>query len=192
MARPKRIQTHGAIYHAGTRGVRRMPIFLGDDDRHLFLAVLGDVVRRFHWRCEAYCLMGNHYHLALRTPEPNVGAGMQRLNGLYAQAFNRRHGFKGHLFEERYWSPLVETDEHMFEVMRYVVLNPVRAGICALPHQWPWSSYRATAGLAPKPQFLDLGRLREWGRDRYRSYVLEGLEQPAASPDAGVTSPQQR
>jgi REP element-mobilizing transposase RayT len=189
MARRNRIQTHGAIYHAGTRGVRRMPIFLRDDDRQLFLAILADVVKRFEWRCHAYCLMGNHYHLALRTPEANIGAGMHRLNGLYAQWFNRRHGFKGHLFEERYWSGLVETDEQVFTMTRAVVLNPVRAGICALPHQWAWSSYRATAGLDRTPRFLDLRWLDGWGRDRYRSYVLDGLEVLAAPPDATVTSP---
>jgi REP element-mobilizing transposase RayT len=164
-----------------------MPTFLGDDDRHLFLAILGDVVERFDWRCEAYCLMSNHYHLALRTPAANIGAGMHRLNGLYAQAFNRRHGFKGHLFEERYWSGLIETDEHAFSLMRYVVLNPVRAGICSLPHQWPWSSYRATAGLEQKPRLLDLRWLDNWGQAAYRSYVLDGLERIAQQPEPGVT-----
>jgi REP element-mobilizing transposase RayT len=189
MARRNRFQAHDAVYHAGTRGIRRTPIFLADDDRQLFLAILADVVKRFEWRCQAYCLMGNHYHLALRTPEANIGAGMHRLNGLYAQWFNRRHGFKGHLFEERYWSGLVEADEQVFSVTRYVVLNPVRAGICALPHQWAWSSYRATAGLDRKPRFLDLRWLDGWGRDRYRSYVLDGLEELAAAPDATVTRP---
>jgi REP element-mobilizing transposase RayT len=192
MARRHRTQTHGATYHAGTHGIPRMPVFLGDDDRELFLAILADVVERFEWRCQAYCLMGNHYHLALRTPEANIGAGMHRLNGLYAQAFNRRHGFNGHLFEDRYWSTLAETDADVFRITRYVVLNPIRAGMCALPHQWPWSSYRATAGLDARPTFLDLGWLGEWGRDRYRSYVLEGLEQPAAAPAIAVTSPSQR
>jgi putative transposase len=166
-----------------------MPIFQADDDRLLFMAILGDVVDRFEWECRAYCLMTNHYHLALRTPEANIGAGMHRLNGLYAQAFNRRHGFKAHLFEERYWSGLVETDEHAFELMRYVVLNPVRAGICTLPHQWPWSSYRATAGLDRAPPFLDLAWLAGFGRTAYRSYVLEGLERPVAAPQAAATNP---
>ena len=166
-----------------------MPIFLGDDDRHLFLAILADVVTRFEWRLSAYCLMTNHYHLALGTPAANIGEGMHRLNGLYAQAFNRRHGFKGHLFEERYWSGLIERDEHVFTLMRYVVLNPVRAGICALPHQWPWSSYRATAGLDPVPAFLDLRWLDGWGQTTYRSYVLEGLERPIAAPEPSVTKP---
>jgi REP element-mobilizing transposase RayT len=165
-----------------------MPIFLADDDRHLFMAILGDVVKRFDWECRAYCLMANHFHLALRTPEANIGAGMHRLNGLYAQAFNRTHGLKGHLFEERYWSGLVETEEHVFSLMRYVVLNPVRAGMCSLPHQWAWSSYRATAGLDPKPSLLDLRWLDSWGQTAYRSYVLDGLERPTARPDASATT----
>ena len=97
----------GALYHAGTRGIRRSRIFLADDDRLLFLAILGDVVRRFGWQCHAFCLMTNHYHLAVRTPDANIGDGMHRLNGLYAQVFNRRHGFAGHLFDARYWSRLV-------------------------------------------------------------------------------------
>jgi putative transposase len=187
--RRNRIQTAGALYHAGTRGIRRSPIFLGDDDRLVFLAILDDVVKRFEWQCQAYCLMTNHYHLALRTPEANIGAGMHRLNGLYAQAFNRRHRYKGHLFEERYWSGLMETDEHVFSLMRYIVLNPVRAGMCALPHQWSWSSYRATAGLDPTPGFLDLRWLAGWGRAAYRSYVLEGLEQAVPAPEPTATQP---
>jgi REP element-mobilizing transposase RayT len=166
-----------------------MPIFVDDDDRHLFLAILGDVIRRFEWECRAYCLMTNHYHLALRTPAANIGDGMHRLNGLYAQAFNRRHGFKGHLFEERYWSGLIQTDDHAFSLMRYVVLNPVRAGICPLPHQWPWSSYRATAGLEPSPSFLDLRWLAAHGQTTYRSFVLDGLERPVAPPGPTRTNP---
>ena len=141
-------------------------------------------------RCQAYCLMGNHYHLALRTPEANIGAGMHRLNGLYAQAFNRRHGFTGHLFEDRYWSTMPETEEEVFKVLRYVVLNPVRAGLCALPHQWPWSSYRSTAGIDPAPGFLDLRWLARWRQDGYRSYVLEGVEQLTARLDRSVTTTQ--
>lgn len=169
--------------------MRKSPIFLADDDRRLFLAILGDVVKQFDWECRAYCLMTNHFHLALRTPEANIGAGMHRLNGLYAQAFNRRHGFKGHLFEERYWSGLIEDDDHVFNLLRYIVLNPVRAGLCALPHQWAWSSYRATAGIDRSPAFLDLSWLSTWGRTAYRSYVLEGLEEPAAVPRPAATNP---
>jgi len=189
MSRQNRVQTADGLYHSGTRGIRRLPVFVDDDDRHLFLAILGDVVKRFEWECRAYCLMTNHYHLAIRTPEPNIGAGMHRLNGLYAQAFNRRHGFKGHLFEERYWSGVIETDDHALSLMRYVVLNPVRAGMCLLPHQWPWSSYRATAGLEAAPAFLDLRWLAAHGRTAYRSYVLDGLERPVATPQPSRPNP---
>jgi REP-associated tyrosine transposase len=192
MARRNRVQLAGALYHAGTRGIRRSPIFLSDDDRVLFLAILGDVVRRFGWQCRAYCLMTNHYHVALQTPDPNIGDGMHRLNGLYAQAFNRRHRLKGHLFEERYWSALVETDEHSLNLMRYIVLNPVRARMCALPHQWLWSSYRATAGLDPHPSHLDLRWMDAWVGPQtaqivYRSFVLEGLENGVPPPPNTIT-----
>ena len=187
MARRNRVQVAGALYHAGSRGIRRSRIFADDDDRSLFLAILGDVVCRFGWSCRAYCLMSNHYHVALRTPDANIGDGMHRLNGLYAQAFNRRHRFKGHLFEERYWATIAETEEHSLNLIRYIVLNPVRAGMCALPHQWMWSSYRATVGLDPQPSHLDLHWMKEWaGSERpqavYRSFVLEGLENGTPQP----------
>jgi REP element-mobilizing transposase RayT len=189
MPRRNRVQTADGLYHSGTRGIRGLPVFVDDADRILFLAILADVVKRFDWECRAYCLMTNHYHLALRTPEANIGAGMHRLNGLYAQAFNRRHRFKGHLFEERYWSGLIDTEQHAFSLMRYVVLNPVRAGMCALPHQWPWSSYRATAGIETVPSFLDLRWLTAHGQNAYRSYVLEGLERPVTPPPQTRTNP---
>jgi putative transposase len=192
MPRRNRLQLAGALYHAGARGIRRSPVFLCEEDRLLFLTLLGDVVRRFHWQCHAYCLMTNHYHVALRTPDANIGDGMHRLNGLYAQAFNRRHRFKGHLFEERYWSGLVETEEHSLNLVRYIVLNPVRARLCALPHQWVWSSYRATAGLDPQPSHLDLRWMDSWAgsdsaRVAYRAFVLEGLENGTPPPTTAVT-----
>ena len=163
MARRNRVQVADALYHAGSRGIRRSPIFADDDDRSLFLAILGDVVRRFGWSCHAYCLMSNHYHVALRTPDANIGDGMHRLNGLYAQAFNRRHRFKGHLFEERYWSTVVETEEHSLNLMRYIVLNPVRAGMVRYPGHYRWSSYRCNAEgredalVRPHPLYLSMG-----------------------------------
>jgi putative transposase len=99
--------------------------------------------------------MPNHVHLVVRTRLPNIAQGMQRLNGMYAQFFNERHGFSGHLWQGRYGARMIETESHALEVARYVVLNPLRAGLCAHPADWPWSSYRATAGLAPRPRFLD-------------------------------------
>jgi REP element-mobilizing transposase RayT len=158
MARRLRIEAAGAYYHVGARGNDRTEIFASDEDRRRFLFLLGQVVDRYGWRLYAYCLMGNHYHLALSTPRPNLGAGMGRLNQLYVQWFNRRHDRTGHLFERRYWSSLVESEAHMLALIRYIAANPVRAGLCSRPRDWPWSSAKATAGLVSAPPYLDV----EW------------------------------
>ena len=163
MARPLRIQAAGAYYHVGARGNDRSEVFLSDEDRRRFLALLGHVVDRCGWRVYAYCLMDNHYHLALTTPRPNLGAGMGRLNQLYVQWFNHRHDRTGHLFERRYWSAVIESDAHMLAVIRYIAENPVRAGLCQRPRDWPWSSAQATAGLVSVPTFLDA----EWVRSQF-------------------------
>src|SRR5919108_6608630 len=102
MARPLRIEFSGAIYHVTSRGNAREDICLDDTDRAMFLGVLAEVISRFEWRCYAYCLMGNHYHLLIETPEPNLSKGMRQLNGVYTQRFNRRHGRVGHVFQGRY------------------------------------------------------------------------------------------
>jgi REP element-mobilizing transposase RayT len=138
------------------RGTAKGRIFLTDEDRQRFLRLVGDVVDRHAWRLYAYCLMDNHYHLVLMTPERNLGAGMGRLNQIYAQWFNHRHDRVGHLFQERYWSELLESEAHALAVIRYVARNPVRAGLCVRPEEWRWSSARATAGLVNAPRFLDV------------------------------------
>jgi putative transposase len=160
MARKNRVQAPGAHYHVGVRGNAKSPVFTSDEDRQRFLDILGEVVDRYGWRCYAYCLMTNHYHLAVTTPEPNLGAGMGRLNQLYAQWFNHRHDRTGHLFQERYWSELLETEAHVLAVVRYIAENPVRAGLCARPRDWPWSSAPATVGMVPVPAFLDVRWVR--------------------------------
>jgi len=104
-------------------------------------------------------LMTNHYHLTVTTPEPNLGAGMGRLNQLYAQWFNRRHDRVGHLFQERYWCDVLGNEAHLFRTVRYIGQNPVRAGLCSRAEDWRWSSARAAAGIAPVPAFLDLSVL---------------------------------
>ena len=126
-----RIQFHGANYHVGNRGVAKATVFHSDEDRHQFIATLAGVVDEHGWICSSYCLMRNHYHLTLTTPEPNLGAGMGRLNQLYAQWFNRRHDRVGHLFQARYWSQVIDTDESLSAAVRYIMANPVRAGFCA-------------------------------------------------------------
>ena len=154
MARPLRIQFRGGLYHVTARGNGRQTLFADDADRERFLIVLTRAVARYRLLCHAYCLMGNHYHLLLETPEANLSRAMRQLNGVYSQAFNRRHERPGHVLEGRFHAQVVDKDAYLREVCRYIVLNPVRAGLVAHPREWPWSSYRATAGQAPVPPFL--------------------------------------
>jgi putative transposase len=185
MTRPIRIEFPGAVYHIAARGNDRRPIFRDDWDRKLFLDVLARAVARWNWICHAYCLMGNHYHLVVETPEPTLSRGMRQVNGEYTQAFNRRHGRSGHLFQGRFHAVLVEKESHLLEVCRYVVLNPVRVRGTKVgnPGAWPWSSYRATAGEAAAPPFLTvgwllgrLGRGTKSSQRGYRQFVASGLE----------------
>ncbi len=164
MPRKPRLQLAGGFFHVFGRGVRREPIFWDDEDRQYFLNLLGVITDRQRWLVLAYCLMTNHFHLLLETPEPNLSAGMHRQLGGYAQWFNERHRVEGHVFERRYQSVLAESDAHMLELTRYVVLNPVRAGVCSHAGQYRWSSYRATAGLAPAPRFLAHERVLDFFR----------------------------
>ena len=155
----------GALYHLTARGNERQTIFRDDADRQRFLVLLAREVKEKKWRVHAYCLMSNHYHLLIEIPEPNLARGMRRLNSMYSQHFNRRHDRIGHLFQGRYHSVLVQKESYLLEVSRYVVLNPVRAGMVTRAHQWPWSSYRATAGLVPPPRFLEVG----WPLEQFHS-----------------------
>ncbi len=136
----------------------------------MFERILSAATEHLGWRCHTYCLMPNHYHLVLETPEPNLSAGMQRLNSGFAQWFNAEHGFSGHVFERRFFSRIVESTYDLFELARYVVLNPVRAGLCDEPRDWEWSSYRALVGDAPPAPFLTIERLLgQFGRDARRA-----------------------
>lgn len=191
MARPLRIEFPGALYHVTSRGNARQAILVDDRDRAAFLAVLETAVERFAWLCHAYCLMDNHYHLLVETPEGNLGRGMRHLNGLYTQRFNRRHGRVGHLFQGRYKAILVDREGYLLELCRYVVLNPVRAGVVPEPGAYRWSSFRATAGLEPAPRLLatdwileQFGQARREAQRGYRDFVAAGLGRP--SPWCGL------
>ena len=138
MARPLRLQAAGAHYHVGARGIDKAPVFLSDEDHDRFLVLLSDVVDRCGWRCHAYCLMPNHYHLVLSTERESLSKGMHRLNFLYAQRFNRRHGRVGHLFQNRFSAYVIESDAHLVSAILYVGDNPVRAGLAERPADWPW------------------------------------------------------
>ena len=187
MARPLRLEFEGAVYHVTARGNALQPIFLDDSDRKRFLELLGEEIDQQHWHCYAYCLMNNHYHLLLETPEGQLSTGMRRLNGTYTQGFNRRHQRVGHVLQGRFKSILVDKDHYLLELCRYIVLNPVRARIVPKPQDWPWSSFRATAGRVVAPSWLDVpGVLRLFhrthavARELYKQFVREGIQQ--ASP----------
>ena len=185
--RAPRNELAAGIYHVTSRGNRRQAIFLDRRDHRRFLGALEDVVVRNGWLLYAYCLMPNHFHLLLETRAPTLGLGMHGLNGTYAQWFNWRHDVDGHLFGDRYHSRRVETDFHLLESTRYVVLNPVRAKLVAHPAQWEWSSYRATVGACRAPAFLAVpallahfGRASYPARRTFRRFVYDAPARAAA------------
>jgi REP-associated tyrosine transposase len=186
MARPLRLEFAGALYHVTSRGDGQEDVFTDDPDRAAFLEVLGQVCARYNWTVHAYCLMGNHYHLVIETPDGNLAKGMRQLNGVYTQRFNRAHQRVGHVFQGRYKAILVQKESYLLELARYVVLNPVRARMVRSAQAWAWSSYRATAGRADRAVWLHTDWIlsafaRQKGRaiERYRAFVAEGKDQPS-------------
>jgi putative transposase len=203
MARPLRIQFAGALYHVTSRGDGREAIYIQDQDRQVWLEVLGHVCERFNWVVHAYCQMGNHYHLLVETPEGNLAKGMRQLNGVYTQRFNQAHARVGHVFQGRYKAILVQKEAYLLELSRYVVLSPVRARMVGEAGDWPWSNYRATAGMAPVPDSprtaaqLRYGLFRSSASSspsvshrRFRGSRASGMERPSRRAWApGQTSP---
>jgi putative transposase len=177
MARPLRLELPGALHHVFNRGNERKNIFRNDEDRNDFLALLVAERERCNWIIHDFALMDNHFHLVIETPEANLSKGMQRIEGTYAQRFNRRHDRCGHLFGGRFKSRLVEKESYLLELSRYVVLNPVQAGVVARPEDYVWSSYRAKAGYEAAPAWLDMSGLDQFSSDRkaaraeYRAFV---------------------
>lgn len=188
MARPLRLDIPGALYHITARGNARQPIYRDDHDRETFLSLVGVTCERYGWDVHAYCLMSNHYHLLLslhETPAGQLVRGMQHLNSGSAQQFNRRHRRAGHLYQGRYHAVLVQRERHLIELTRYVVLNPVRAGLVTDAVEWLWSSYRATIGLAPIPAWLCVETVTarfgvgDAGRQAYIDFVASGAGEPS-------------
>ena len=170
MARPLRIEFPGGLYHVTSRGDRREDIYLCDADRQRWVDLLGEVCTRFNWFCHAYCLMDNHFHIVVETVDANLSAGMRQLNGVYTQWHNRSHNRVGHVFQGRFKAIVVQRESYLLELTRYVVLNPVRAGMCNMPEDWPWSSYRlmlgqAIAGQTSAPPWLQ----RNWLLSQFSS-----------------------
>jgi putative transposase len=142
MARLPRSVFPDGTYHVGTRGAGGIRVYRCVDDRRRFLRLLADVVERNRWLVHAFCLMTNHYHLVVEAGLEDLSDGFHRLNGIYAQTFNRRYARRGHLWGDRFWSGLVETDDELEATCRYVLANPVRAGLCRVPAEWRWSASR--------------------------------------------------
>ena len=158
------------------RGNRREPIFFDDDDRRRYLGIWGSAARDLGWRCLAYCLMDNHVHQLVETPTPNLSEGVQVAHGSYGRYFNDAHGTSGHLFQGRFGSTLGRTPGVVWYFASYIALNPVRANICAMPEQYPWSSHAAAIGAMEGPRWLDIDRLLSF-YDPARAGALELYEQ---------------
>ena len=195
MARAPRIIEPGGIYHVTTRGNNRERVVWDDLDRVILLTAIDRSARRYGWVVLAYCLMTNHFHLVVRLPLDGLSDGMRLLNGTFARRMNARHSRVGHLFHNRFGATPVADDTHLLEVSRYVVLNPVRARLCARAEQWRWSSYRACAGLELAPSFLAtdellglFGRRPSLARRAYRQFVREGHVRVSDDSNGNVTS----
>jgi putative transposase len=185
MARPLRLEFAGALYHITSRGNERKAIYVDDTDFELFLTLLGKVCEQYNWVVHAYCLMTNHYHLLVETPDANLSKGMRQLNGTFTQAINRKHQRVGHLFQGRYKAILVDKDAYLLELSRYIVLNPIRANMVQALNDWPWSNWYAVMGLAASPSWLATDALlslfakqRKTAREKYAAFVQQGKGEP--------------
>src|SRR5262245_39085501 len=157
MPRAPRMWVPASVYHVFSRGSNRHALFVYDADRADLLDYAAIVAKRYELECWAFGLMTNHCHYLLRTPDGPLDAlssALRDLNGTYARRFNRRHGHEAHAFRNRFGAVLQETEEQLLWTARYIVRNPIEAGLCAHPSEWPWTSYRATAGLEPAPPLL--------------------------------------
>ncbi len=185
MARPIRIEFPHALYHVMSRGNGGDIIFSADEERQHFLDLLTELITLYDAICYAYCLMDDHYHLLIETPKANLSQIMRGLNGRYTRFFNKTHQRMGHVFQGRYNSIIVQKDSYLLELSRYIVLNPVRAGKVNTPKNYNWSSYRATAGRCPCPNWLAAGNLlnlfdnqKATATRLYKTYVKQGINQP--------------
>jgi len=185
MARPLRLELAGGLYHITSRGDRREAIY-DDEDREKWLEILGNVCRRFNWRCHAYCQMDNHYHIVIETAEANLSKGMRQLNGVYTQYYNKQHSRVGHVFQGRYKGILVERDTYLLELARYVVLNPIRAHMIKNIGEWKWSSYKAMVGEVTVQPWLEtdwilgnFAKRRKIAIGKYIDFVREGIGLPS-------------
>src|SRR6266511_4267743 len=181
MARPLRIEYPGAYYHITSRGNERKAIFRDDEDRVKFLELLGRAVEEFYIRLHGYVLMSNHYHILLETPNGNLNRALRYINGVYTQAFNRRHKRVGHLFQGRYKAILVDKDSYLLELSRYIHLNPWRVKRSMDTIKYPWCSLRSYFGARAAPAWLIvrdvMSQLGSKGKRGYRQFVVDGIKE---------------
>jgi REP element-mobilizing transposase RayT len=174
MARQPRTELESGIYHVTARGNRKQETYVDDADRLRYLRMLQQVIERTDWMCLSYCLMSNHVHLLVETRTPNLGTGMHCLHGKYAQHFNRRHGYSGHLFQDRYKAKPVKGDPQLWMAAKYIALNPVAAGLCPRPVDYAWSSHAAFVADR-SPDWLASDRLASYfgsqGGEGLRRYI---------------------
>lgn len=188
MSRPLRIEFPGAWYHVMNRGRRRENIFLQPDDFEAFLKIVRESAERWNLKVAAYCLMSNHYHLLLQTPEGNLPRCMRHINGVYTQRFNRTHLQDGQLFRGRYKAVLVENDSHLLEVMRYIHRNPLSAGLIQHLDEYPWSSHAGYLSSQKQWDWLERETLLAWlspaqskRKSAYLDFVSQGEPQEITS-----------
>lgn len=182
MPKCARVFAHSDTYHITTRGNRRGAVVFDEHDYRRWEWLLTRTMKRHRWRCLGYSLLPNHFHLLVACSNKSLGPGMNLLNGMYGQAFNRRHGYVGHVFQGRYGSEAVESDRHLLEAVRYIALNPVRASLCERPEEWPWASYAITFGLRADPVGVAIADLlAHFGsevttaRNRLASFVADAI-----------------
>ncbi|MGL5906297.1 MAG: REP-associated tyrosine transposase [Shewanella sp.] len=182
MSRPLRLEFAGALYHITARGNERKAIYFEEGDFELYLDILDAVCSQRNWIIHAYCLMDNHYHLLLETPDGNLSKGMRQLNGVFTQAMNKKHHRVGHIFQGRYKAILVDKEVYLLELCRYIVLNPLRAKMVDKLEDWPWSSWSFTIGKNKSPDWLATDAILScFGNDRvsainaYIRFVEDGL-----------------
>jgi putative transposase len=185
--RKPRIDLPDSIHHVTALAASDDQLFREPADQRRFTQHLRRVAIDHDWRCNAYCLMGTHFHLIVYTVTATLSIGMRRLLGEYAQWFNWKYERRGHLFSGRFSSRHITDDAYLLEAHRYVALNPVRAGLCNDPADWRWGSYRALAGFERPPDFLDVRAVRELfnlepeaAARGYRAFVLSGIERPGS------------
>lgn len=188
MPRVPRLELPDGPAHLGSRGNRRERIFLDEIDYAWFLADLETATQRFDWTCMSYALLPNHFHLVVNAQRDALSSGFHWLNGRHARRFNHRHGYVGHLFQERFWAKALEDDAHLLNSLGYVAVNTWRAGLCEHPLACRRSSQRGILELDPPRRFLAVGRVLElFSGDQARARQLYAAHVETAMAEAAVS-----